>query len=314
MPAAPRPAAPRPRTGGRRPPVATAATLAVLALLGAACGSTGATTTTSGGGDPSRGTAATSATMTPAATEAAQAASRDFTAQLAGTTAAFVVAVGRLGADVTAGDQGAARTDTLAAQAAYDGFRVLEAANAVNGSSLDELATDVGPAEQFGGLHAVERDLWTSGPLATDVSALAGQAPVAQFLLSRQRLGPEAVGQVAVDQLDWVVDTALPVSQEQYAHLGLVDVAATEQAAHRAFRDVMPLGHLVAPTLTATVDGEFSVLDGLVSALGDPSTTPDTAVTPAARLALSRQFDATASTLARLVARLAPFGTHGAPS
>jgi hypothetical protein len=237
-----------------------------------------------------------------------------FTTQVESATSTFVDAVGRLQADAAAADAAAAQGDDLAAQAAFDGFRVLEAGNAVNGSSIDELSTDVGALESFGGLHAVERDLWTSGPLAVDVAALAGQAPVAQFLLGRVRLGPEAVGLVAVGQLNWVVDTALPVSQEQYAHRGLVDVAATEQAAHRSFNDIQPLARLVDPTRTATVAGQFALLDAEVAALGDPANTPDTSVAPPARLGLSRQLDATASSLARLVALLAPFGTRGAPS
>ena len=320
---------PPPRRRGRSAPFAPCAPLALvgLAVLGAltaGCSSTGDPTAARSTGTPttaagasSYGPAAagsTSTGQTEAASSAARAATLAFSAQLEADTASFVAAVGRLGTDVAAGDTAAARTDELAAQAAFDGFRVLESANAVNGSSLDELPTDVGPLQSFGGLHAVERDLWASGPLAADVASLASQAPVAQFLLGRKHLGPEAVGVVAVDQLTWVVDTALPVGQEPYSHLGLVDVAATEQAAHRSFAAVEPLARLVDPTATATVAGRFAALDAEVAALGDPATTPDSSVPPAARLALSRHLDATASTLAGLVARLAPFGTRGAPS
>jgi len=119
---------------------------------------------------------------------------------------------------------------------------------------------------------------------------------------------------VAVDQLDWVVDVALPVSQEQFSHLGLVDIAATESAARLSFATIQPLARLVDPSLTATVSGQFATLDALVAALGPPSTTPDTSVTASTRLALSTQLDATASTLAQLSARLTPYGTTGAPS
>lgn len=294
--------------------------LAVLGTAVAGCTSTAArpvaSSTTAAGASP-YGQAATG-TLPPGSSTAADGASRAttraFTVQIESATSAFVTAVGRLGTDVTTGDTAAARTDELAAQAAFDGFRVLESGNAVNGSSLDEVPTDVAALESFGGLHAVERDLWMSGPLVTDVSALAGQAPVAQFLLGREHLGPEAVGLVAVDQLTWVVDTALAASQEQYSHRGLVDVAATELAAHHSFTDIEPLARLVDPTRTETVAGQFAVLDAEVAALGDPATTPDSSVAPTAGLALSRQLDATASGLAGLVARLAPFGTRGAPS
>ena len=119
---------------------------------------------------------------------------------------------------------------------------------------------------------------------------------------------------MAVDQLTWVVDEALPVSQEQYSHLGLVDVAATVQAAARAFSAVEPLARLVDPALTTTVAGRFSSLDTEVATLGNPTTVPDTAVTAPERLAVSQELDATASTLARLTAALTPFGTSGTPS
>ena len=293
-----------------------AAAIAVVAALAAACSSTAVPPSgeahTAPDGAPSAYGAPPAAA--PAATQAAQAASRAFSAQVDAATSAFGSAVGRLQADVTSGDTAAARSDELAAQAGFDAFRVLESGNAVNGATLDEQSTDVGAQESFGGLHAIERDLWTSGPLAADVSGLAGQAPVAQFLLGRERLGPEAVGVVAVDQLNWITDDALPVSQERYSHLGLVDVAATEQAAHQTFTDILPLAEDVDPALASTVAGQFTVLDGEVAALGDPATVPDTSVAPAARLAVSRQLDATAATLARLAATLTPYGTRGAPS
>jgi iron uptake system component EfeO len=295
-----------------------AALVAAMAVAAAGCstsapGTTAATaaadaagTTTPYGPGAAGGTSATSV--------AAQAATRSYAAQVDTATAAFVSAVDQLQTDASAGDTTAARADELAAQGDYDAFRALETGDSVNGSTLDELAGDVSGVGSFGGLHAVERDLWASGPVDTDTSALLGQAPVAQFLLGRERLGPEAIGEVAVDQLTWVVDEALPVSQEQYSHLGLVDVAATVQAAARAFSAVEPLARLVDPALTTTVAGRFSSLDTEVATLGNPTTVPDTAVTAPERLAVSQELDATASTLARLTAALTPFGTSGTPS
>jgi len=247
-------------------------------------------------------------------TVAAEAATRAYAAQVQGGAAAFVASVGALQADIARGDTATARSDELAAQSDYDGFRDLERGNSVNADSLDELDTDVPAGQTFGGLHAVERDLWTSGPAAGDAASLGAQAPVAQFLLSHLRLGPEAIGVVAVDQLDWAVDQALPSSQEHTSHLGLVDVAATVGAARQAFATVAPLARLVAPGLTATVTSDFATLDAAVAALGPPTTTLDTAVPADLRLAAARQLDATATALARLTATLAPYGTQGAPS
>ncbi len=302
--------------------IAPAAVVAV-ALVAGACGGavavrpTGTTAPRVGpeagvtshyGADTSVGDRATSL--------AAQAATRSYATQVGVWTSDFVASVDTLQTDVAEGDTPAAESDEVAAQADFDAFRVLETDNynSINASTLDELETDVVPGETFGGLHAVERDLWAGGPAATDVAGLAAQAPVAQFLLSRMRLGPEAVGSEAVGELNWVVDTALTRSQEPVSHLGLVDVDATEAAAAQAFGDIEPLARLVDPTLTATVAAQFTTLDGAVAALGPPDTTPDTTVAPAGRLAVSQQLDATATTLARLVARLTPYGTQGSPS
>ena len=249
-----------------------------------------------------------------ATTKAAVAATHDFADMVNASTAAFVAAVTALQFAVASSDIAGARAAQLDAQAAYDSFRVLQSGNAVNASTLDELASDVPPGQSFGGLHAVERDLWGSGPLAADVDALAGQAPVAQYLLSRERLGPEAIAVVAVDQLTWAVDVALPHSQAHWSHLGLVDVAATIDAARRSFSTIEPLGRLVSPGLTATVHGQFDDLAARIARLGPPTTTADTTVAAGDRLGLSQALDATASTLARLAARLTPYGTAGAPS
>jgi iron uptake system component EfeO len=261
---------------------------------------------TGGGG---RGGAGDSAT-----TLAAAAASRSFALGVDRATAAFVAAVGTLEVDAAADDVTAARTAELSAQAEYDSFRVLETGNLVNASTLDELSSDVVPDESFGGLHAVERDLWTSGPLAQDVSSLAAQAPVVQFLLSRERLGPGAIVDAAVGQLDWAVDVALPEEQEQYSHLGLVDVDATVAAAEQSFSTVEPLARLVDPAVTTAVVGQFAGLSGEIAALGPPTAAPDSAVPATGRLVLSQELDATATTLSRLATALAPFTTTGSPS
>jgi iron uptake system EfeUOB component EfeO/EfeM len=300
--------------------LAAPAVVVLVALVTGACGTsaTATTTTMRPKAGPEAGVTSHygSAVGQPGqpTTLAAEAVTRAFAVQVQDATAAFVSAVTALQADVDRGDVMTARADELDAQADYDAFRDLERGNSVNASTLDELDTDVAPGETFGGLHAVERDLWTGGSAATDASALGAQAPVAQYLLSHLRLGPEAVGSVAVDQLDWVVDDALPSSQEHTSHLGLVDVAATVNAADQAMGDLAPLGRLVAPGLTVTATADFAGLQAQVASLGPPRTTPDTSVSPTARLALSRQLDVTASTLARLDARLAPYGTAGAPS
>ncbi len=239
-------------------------------------------------------------------------------------TAAFVAAVDRLQSDLASGTITAARTDELAAQAAYDGFRMLEQGNTVIASFLDERSTDVAPGQTFAGLHAVERYLWsgsdgplTSGTGATALTAegtLVVQAPVIRYLLARDALGPEAIGSTAVDELSWIDDVAVPGQEEQYSRLDAVDIAATEAAAQAAFAAIQPLAHLVAPALTADVAGHFAGLGAQVAALGDPDQRPDGTIPGATLLALAQQVDATATPLARLSALLAPYGTAGSAS
>jgi hypothetical protein len=297
------------------------ATLVVLSALASACGDNAAfrpPTTSIPVSGPEAGVTSRYGTDVgkPSAptTALAHAATRDFAAEVQSAAAALVTSVAALRTDTARSDSAAAQADELAAQAEYDALRALESGNAINASTLDELDTDVLSGQSFGGLHAIERDLWAGGPLATDVAALAGQVPVAQYLLSRERLGPEAIGIVAVDQLNWVAGTALPSSQEHTSHLGLVDVVATEQAAWRTFRILELLAHAVDPIRTAAVTQQFATLSTDTAELGPPTTTTDSSVTPAVRLALARQLDATATTLAGLVAELTPYGTAGAPS
>jgi len=286
----------------------------LVAALTAACGTTAArrapVPTSGSGGASTRGTVADARL---AATRGGDA-TRAYTLQVGDATLGLVTAVTALTADTAAGRTAAARADELTAQADYDAVRVLQPTNSTTAATVDELVGATVPGESFGGLHAVERDLWGSGPLAADVASLAGQTPVVRFLLSRLRPGPEAIASVVVDELDWVVDIALPVDQEQYSGLGLVDVAATEQAAARAYGAIATLAGSVDPGLAATVSARFAALDADVAALGPPTVVPEAAVGPAERLALSRQLDATASTLARLGAVLAPYGTGGLPS
>ncbi len=283
-------------------------TLAVLVGLATGCSATAAQSpesTASAKPDPGPPTARTLA---------ARAATTAFALDVDHDTASFVDAVGALQSATATGDTPGAKVDELSAQADYDSFRALETGNPVNASTLDELSSDVMPDESFSGLHAVERDLWASGPLVEDVSSLAGQAPVARYLLARERLSPEAIGVVAVDQLDWIVDTALPQDQEQFSGLGLVDVDATEQAAERSFSTIEPVARAVDPALTATVAGQFAGLDAEVAALGPPTSSPDSDIAGPSRLALSQELDATATTLSRLAATLTPSTPPGASS
>ncbi len=241
----------------------------------------------------------------------AQTATREFTNQTSTEANALRASVASIGVDVARGDTITARRDELAAQAAYDGLRTLVAGDPVNAASLDELAGEVVPGTSFAGLHAVERDLWTTGPTAFDLQSLTTQADVARFLLARVRLDPEVIGVVAVDELNWVADEALPADQEQFSGLGLIDVTAGIAAAERTFGDVAPLGRTIAPAATARVAAGFAALDATVGSLGNSTVVPELMLTPSVRRVVTGQLDATATELASLAAALTPFGTHG---
>jgi iron uptake system component EfeO len=237
-----------------------------------------------------------------------------FRIDIGNATAAFVTAVGRLQSDLAAGQVPAAKEDELAAQGDYDYFRLLETDNSVNASTLDETITDVQPGQTFGGLHAIERDLWVSGDALSDASGLEPQAQVAEFILSRLTLPPEAIGTTGVDELNWVNDVAIPGREEWYSHLDAVDISATIAAADQAFDAVEPLAHQVAPSLTVVVAGRFATLENDVAELGPVTDLPDSALSSTTRLSLSQQVDATADGLAQLSATLVPYGTSAASS
>jgi hypothetical protein len=181
----------------------------------------------------------------------------------------------------------------------------------------------------------VERDLWdpsASTPSASatggiagaggdalsqavgDASGLVAQAPIAEYLLSKDSLGPEAIGTTGVDDLNWVEGTAIPEREELYSHLDAVDISAGIGAARETFTTLLPLAETVAPTLAATVGHRFTTLVAEVDALGPPDETPDASLSPAALLSLSQQADAAAAEYAQLSAALAPFGTEGGTS
>jgi iron uptake system component EfeO len=235
-----------------------------------------------------------------------------FRADIATATGRFVTAVGRLRADLDRGADRRARVDELDAQADYDGFRFLQTVNQEAATTLDELPGDVAPHQSFGGLHAVERDLWTSGDSAhvlTDITGLAAEAPVARFLLAKETVDPEAIATTGVDDLGWVDDVAIPGREEPYSHRDGVDIVASLEAASAAFAAIEPLGRHVAPSLTTSVADRLADVLRTARSLGNPLVVPDRDIRPGTRLLLSRQVDATADQFSELAAALAPFGT-----
>jgi iron uptake system EfeUOB component EfeO/EfeM len=306
--------------------VLTTAGLLLIASLLAACGTTGVDQHLAVDSVTHR--LAMSATPSAARRSQAQservaaaAATRAFGAIIASSSVALVDEVERLGTALADGQIPTAKTDELTAQADFDRIRILDTGNTINMGALDGLSTGLAAGQPFGGLHAVEQDLWSSGTSGTDPGELADlssglvtQAQVAEFLLAKEVLDPEAIGVAGADELSWVDEMAIPGNEELYSHRDAVDIAATVDAADLAFSDIEPLCRLVAPSLTQTVAGHFAQLLAAVAALGPPDGVSDTSLLPGTRLSLSQQVDATATPLAQLAATLVPFGTSGPPS
>ena len=305
--------------------IRTIAGLSLVASLVTACGATGADQhlAVDSVARPSALQATPAAALRSKARRervAAATATRAFGAIIASDSLALVDVVGRLGTALTDRQIPTAKMDELTAQADFDHIRLLDSGNTVNTSALDGLSTGLAAGQPFGGLHAIEQDLWSGtsgvgpGALADLSSGLVTQAQVAEFLLAKEVLDPEAIGEAGADELSWVDEMAIPGSEELFSHRDTVDIAATVDAADQAFSDIEPLCRMVAPSLTRTVADHFTQLLAAVAALGTPDSVSDASLPPATRLSLSQQVDATATPLAQLAATLVPFGTSGPPS
>jgi iron uptake system EfeUOB component EfeO/EfeM len=243
---------------------------------------------------------------------AASQAKTTFRADIDSAASEFVGEISRLRADLERGADQQARVDELDAQGDYDRFRFLQTVNEEAAVTLDELPSDVAHGQSFGGLHAVERDLWTpgmSGHALTDSTGLLAEAPVARYLLGKEMVDPEAIATTGVEELGWVEDTAIPGREEPSSHRDAVDIVATLEAADDAYRAVAPLGARAAPSLTTSVAEQFAEVLATARSLGNPLDDPDQAIRPSTRLLLSQQVDATAGLFAKLATALAPFGT-----
>lgn len=235
----------------------------------------------------------------------------------------FATDTARLRTDVAERDLAQARSAELAAQADFDTLRPQIAWRSIAALEIDALATDIGPHARFTGLHRVEQGLWpgSGGALGTGTAAaadaLATQAAVLPFALSRVIRTPQAVLSDGVTELDWVDASAGPGQEEQFSHLDAVDVAAGVGAAEAGFALVHPLAMLLDPAGTASVSALFADLDRAVAVLGPAGTRTDSEIPRADWLAAGQHVDATANALAGLAGTLsgatngAGYGSYG---
>lgn len=292
------------------------AALAFAALFLGACGAARAGPETSRSAADDR-TTAVAAGNREASDRAAVTATEAFHEDVVGAASTFLASVEALESALARGSLSQAESAELAAQADFDSVRLLDSGNFINAGALDGLGTALAPGEPFGGLHAVERDLWSERSLAAaaaDSSGLVPQAQVAVVLLDKETLDPEAIGALAANELSWVDEMAVTGREEVYSHLDDVDIAATVDAARGAFTTVEPLGERVDPTLTRTVAESFAQLTATVSSLGPPTEVVDSSIPSSSTLALAQEVDATASQMAELASTMVSFGTQGTPA
>jgi iron uptake system component EfeO len=242
---------------------------------------------------------------------AAITATASFRSAVAGDAAQLADNVSRVVTAVAGGDLVDARAAELAAQSDFDEVRFVDAASPQNAASLDALAGQVPPGASFGGLHALERDLWVEGSPATDLSSLMAQAAVARELVAKQSLAPATIVATGVAQLDWVIDAAIAGREELYSHHDAVDIAGGVAGAEQAFAAVEPLACSVEVAGCRTVASDLTALAASVAALGPAADVPDAAVSVLVQRALSVEADRTADALAALEVPLLPFGTAG---
>ncbi|MGB7049971.1 MAG: hypothetical protein WBG41_00225 [Acidimicrobiales bacterium] len=216
-----------------------------------------------------------------------------------------------LGDAVDRGDLTGARAAELDVQADFDEIREVDAASPQNVASLDGLAGEVPPGATFGGLHALERDLWTTGNPATDLPSVEVQASVANYVVANQSLAPSTIVATAVAELGWVVEQAIPEREELYSHHDDVDIAAGVTAAQQAFSAVRPLACSLDASGCQEALAALGTLEATVAALGPPADVPDSLLTPPVQHDLSEETDRAADALAALDAPLLPFGTAG---
>ena len=230
---------------------------------------------------------------------------------LVGSFDALGASLSRLAVDAAAGDRAAAQTDELAAQAAYDGFRVTMTPGSDSANQLDGEAwnTRSGAPE---GLHAIEKILWSGSPMgsvATLARRVSNDSLFSGFALSRLVLTPQQQLAQIQTALTWAVEVPLVNREEIYSHRDLIDVAAVAAFARRALSSLTPLGLLVDPSTTRVAATRLAALDRLVAAGSGATALRDSTVASARWRSLAQAIDAADAPLGTLQGRLAGFGT-----
>ncbi|MBB5753056.1 iron uptake system protein EfeO [Prosthecomicrobium pneumaticum] len=238
---------------------------------------------------------------------------------------AMATAVGRLRADIDAGDLAAARRDYALARPFYeriesdvDGFVLDGHALTDNAGNLDYLvdmrASNLDPAVGWHGFHAIERDLFESGAITASTKALGVELERNVELL-RTRVKtlaykPEDLANGAASLLEEVQTNKVSGEEESYSHIDLVDFAGNVEGAEQAFAFLEPGLERIDPDLAARVKAAFAAVKTALAAYRDPQTpggyaTYTAALRDAEAPKLSRTIAALQEPLARIAEKVA---------
>lgn len=211
---------------------------------------------------------------------------KGYAGYVTGVVDAMVTAVGRLKADINAGDLSKAKADYALARPFYekiesdvDGF-VLPGFKATdNAGNLDYLidmrASNLDDAVGWHGFHAIERDLFQAGAITDATKQLAGELQQNVGKLDQVTgsldYKPEDLANGAADLLEEVQSTKISGEEEQFSHIDLVDFAGNVEGAQQAFAYLEPGLKAIDPDLAKQVADGFASVMALLDTYRDPS-------------------------------------------
>ncbi len=214
--------------------------------------------------------------------------------------------------DAAQGELAATRHAELAAQVDFDALRADVAPDSATSIQLDGEPWSLGGAP-FGGLHLIERELWSAPPeLARASRVAAALAPTAvqiAYVFSRAVMTPAQMLAQAQAQLEWAVDVPLEGREETYSHHDLADGAASVHAARTAFDLTVALGRLVDPATVAACAARFAILASVLHTLGDPLARRDASIRVTSWQRLAAAIDAANAPLGSMVGDVQGFGS-----
>jgi iron uptake system component EfeO len=210
---------------------------------------------------------------------------KGYAAYVNGTVDAMVVAVGRLKADIDAGDLAKAKAQYPSARAFYEriesdveGFVLPGYKSTDNHGNLDYLidmrASNLDPKVGWHGFHAIERDLFQNGKITgetkTQAAELAKNVTLLSTVAKKIQYKPEDLANGAASLLEEVMRNKISGEEESYSHYDLVDFAANVEGAQQAFAFLEPAMEKIDADLTRRVKDQFAKVHAMLRTYRDP--------------------------------------------